>query len=69
MSYFTTGCRIGSRISFNNANLSGNVQRVGPTNDITSGIGIGYWYRQLPKYWVLGVQLGIVLTLELGQQK
>ena len=39
--------RIGSRISVNNANLSGNVQRVGPTKDTISGIGIGigYWYR------------------------
>ena len=40
---------IGSLICVNNANLSGNVQRVGTTNDTTSGIGIGigigYWYR------------------------
>jgi len=41
VSYFTTGCRIGSPVSFNNANLSGIAQRVDPTNDTTSGIGIG----------------------------
>jgi len=34
-------------------------------NDVISGIGIGigYWYREKPKYWVLGAELGIVLTL------
>ena len=72
LSYFTTGCCIGFRISVNNANLSGNLQRVGTTNGITSGtvlvlvLGIGIVRYQSIGYWVLGVQLGIVLTLTPG---
>jgi len=36
------------------------------TNDVTSSIGIGYWYQQKSKYWVLGAKLGIVLTIAIG---
>ena len=41
------------------------------TNDVTSGIdiGIGYQYCQKPKYWVLGAEIGIVLTLTVNKNK